>query len=345
MKRIKLTYGLLLLFFISLISCERRPLEEVLLNKAKIPIKIYWDLAEVTPKNATVMIYAEDGSLYKEWRTASGITYAEGEVELEPGNYTAVTFNELRDQIDYIRMRGWDKLETFEAYVTENLNPPYRFSIRMIAEKQVNEPGILATCVTRFSVTKNMVSSVINNNTEPVNKNVLNDLHPVRKTARANIKVYIRGLNNALMPAMAELRHMASGYFFATDRNSLEPVTAQFKINNRTYDSETKKDGTISTMITTFGVLGEWHHTADTPDAAFFLDMAFMLANSEKTIIETSSEITDLMEILVDEKKAVTINVELNSESLPDIKPVGNGSGFNTELADWDKVIIPLEKR
>ena len=326
-------------------SCERRPLEDEFISKAKIPIVIYWDLAEITPKNATVMFYAEDGSLYKEWITASEATKAVGEVELEPGNYTVVAFNELRNQIDYVRMRGWDKLETFEAYITENPTLLYTFSNRIEKETQVNEPGILAACITNISVTADMVSAYGNTNTKSKNIYALSDLHPDRKTARANMKVHVQGLNNALMPAMAELRHMASSYFFATDRNSLIPVTAQFKMNNRTYDSGSRRYGSISAVITTFGVLGEWHHTADTPDALFYLDLAFMLADAEKTIVEVSTDITNLIEILVDEKIAVTINIELDADPLPEIKPVGNGSGFDTDLVDWDKVIVPLGKK
>lgn len=345
MRQLNIPFRLLLSFFIVLTSCERRPLEDELLSKAKIPIKIYWDLAAIAPKNATVMFYAEDGSLYKEWRTSSGATYAEGEVELEPGNYTAIAFNELRDQIDYVRMRGWDKLETFEAYVTENLNPLYTFSDRIAAERQVNEPGILATCMTKITVTADMLSPQISTKGMDTKINSLTDLHPVRKTAQANMKVYVQKLNYAFMPAIAELRHMASSYFFATDRNSLVPVTAQFKMNNRTYASGTKINGTISAVITTFGVLGEWHHTADTPDAKLYLDIAFMLTNAEKTIVEVSTEITDIIEIIVDERGAVTINIELDTEPLPEIEPAGNDSGFDTELVDWNKVIIPLGKQ
>lgn len=344
MRRKIIPFGFLLSTLILLNGCEPRLLEEGFIGTAKIPIVIYWDLAEITPKNATVMFYTEDGSFYKEWRTASGVTKAEGEVELEPGNYTVVAFNELRDQIDYVRMRGWDKLETFEAYITENLNPPYAFSNRVVKEKQVNEPGILASCMTRITVTTDMVCAP-SYNTKSANTFALSDLHPDRKTAQANMKVHVKGLSNALMPAMAELRHMASSYFFATDRNSLVPVTAQFKMNNRTYESGSKKDGSISTVITTFGVLGEWYHTADTPDAAFYLDIAFMLADAGKTIVEVSTEITHLIEIVVDEKNAVTINIELDTEPLPEIKPVGNNSGFDTDLVDWDKVVIPLGKK
>lgn len=328
-------------FYLS--GCDRRPLEDELLMTVKIPIKIYWDLAEIKPKNATALFYAADGSLYKEWQTSSKPDYAEGEVELEPGTYTVVVFNELRNQIDYVQMRGWERLETFEAYITPNTKTVYNFSLRGEApEKQVNEPGILAACVTTINVTPSMGECQQSESQRTVPA-VLTNLHPDRKTAQANMRVHVRGLNNARMPAVAELRHMASSYFFATDRNSLSPVTAQFTMNNRTYYPNSQKDGTISAVITTFGVLGEWHHIADTPDAVFYLDIAFMLANAEQTIIESSTDITNLMEILVDEKIAVTINVELALPYLPEVTPVGNGdSGFSTELVDWDKVVIPL---
>lgn len=322
-------------------SCERRPLEDALFTTAKIPVKIYWDLAGISPKNATVMFYREDGSFYKEWQTESDRECAEGYAELEPGRYTAVAFNELRNQIEYVRIRGWERLETLEAYISENTKPAYMFSSRDENEVQVQRPGILAACKASINITPDMISQT---HYTPVGNDyfALTNLHPDRKTAQANMIVHVRGINNARMPAMAELRHMASGYFFATDKNSLSPVTAQFTMNNRKYLTDSKKDGNISATITTFGVLGEWHHTADTPDASFFLDLAFMLVDEKQTVVEFSADITDIMEIAVDEKIAVSINIETGLGELPEVKPVGSDSGFSTELIDWDKVIVPL---
>lgn len=330
------------LMFATLTGCDRRPLEEGAICRIAIPIKIYWDLAEITPKNATVIFYTSDGALYKEWRSSSYPTYAEGEVELEPGDYTIVAFNELRDQIDNVRMRGWERLETFEAYAVLNHNPVYLFtSLSSNQDKQVYEPGILAACTATIHVTPEMLAG----NTGASGKSdlyALTNLHPTRKTAQANMLVHVPRLNNARMPAIAQLRNMASSYFFATDRNSLSPATSQFTMNNREYNPGSNTDGTISTTISTFGVLGERHHISDTPDAKFYLDIAFMLTDAEQTIIETTTDITEVMEIIVDEKSAVTINIEINAPPLPVVKPVGGDSGFSTGLVDWDKVIIPL---
>ena len=337
---ISFLYSVLML--VALLGCDRRPLEGESICRKAIPIKIYWDLAEISPKNATVMFYASDGSLYKEWRSSSYPAYAEGEVELEPGDYTIVAFNELRDQIDYVRMRGWEHLDTFEAYAVLNHNPVYRFTSQSGSQDtQVYEPGILAACTATIHVTPEMLAGNAVASTK-AGVNALTNLHPTRKTAQANMQVHVQGLNNARMPAIAQLRNMASSYFFATDRNSLSPVTAQFTMNNRKYNPGSNTDGTISATISTFGVLGEPHHTGDTPDANFYLDIAFMLVDAEQTIIETTTDITDIMKIIVDEKIAVTINIEINAPPLPVVKPVGGDSGFSTGLVDWDKVIIPL---
>ena len=327
-------WGVLLLLL--LYACDRRPFADEQPGSVTVPIKIYWDLAGITPQNATALFYAADGSLYKEWRSSSYPTYAEGEVELEPGSYTVVAFNELRDQIDYVRIRGWKRLETLEAYVVHNPKPVYQFTWQTgNPGVQVYEPGILAASLTTIHVTPQMAVT-------KAGLYALTNLHPDRKTAQANMKVHVRGLNNARMPAIAQLRNMASSYFFATDKNSLSPVTAQFTMNDRTYDPGSNTAGTISANISTFGVLGEWHHVADTPDAKFYLDIAFMLVDAKQTIIETTTDITHVIEIIVDEKIAVTINIEIDAPPLPDVKPVGGDSGFSTGLVDWDKVVIPL---
>lgn len=323
-------------------GCDRRPLEDELQAKVTIPIKIYWDVAGISPKNATILFYDKSGDLYGEWKSASQPGYAEGSMELIPGTYTAVAFNELRDQIDYVHMQGWEKLETLEAFVTQSQQILYPFSSQVEKETYVHQPGILAARLKTFTITPDMLGKTAFTSTDS-GYYALSDLHPTRKTAQANVTIHVKGLNNARMPAITQLRHMASGYFFATDRNSLTPVTTQFTINNRKYDVGSNTDGSISTSATTFGVLGEWHHTGDTPDASFFLDIAFMLADAGQTIVEYSTDITHIMDIIVNENNAVTININLGIGPLPEIKPVGGDSGFETDLVQWDKVVIPLK--
>lgn len=333
------TFSLLILFG----GCENRPLEDPQEQLGQIPIRIYWDKAEVSPKNATVLFYNETGNLYKEWQSASQTGSAVGTVILPPGRYTAVAFNELRNQINNVHMQDWGKFETFEAFALPNLQPVYDFSSNVEGNMLVRQPGILSACTTSFTVEDTSCGCGTYNLTDSSYK-ALSDLHPTRKTARVNIIIHVDKLNNARMPALAELRNFASGYIFSTDRNTLTPVTTQFTANNRSYNPGSTTDGTVSTSVNIFGFPGDRFHLENTPGAKLYLDMAFMLADAEQTIVEYSKDVTDLVKVVTDENGGVTINIEIEIGRLPDITPVAGGSGFDTELVDWDKVIIPLQQ-
>lgn len=338
-----------LLASLVLAGCHRRPLEDELFTTVPVPVKIHWDLAGISPKNATVLFYREDGSLYQEWKTVSQKDFAEGTAELEAGSYTAVVFNELRDQIDYIQMQGWENLATLGAYVRENPVPIYPFATFAREASRVHEPGVLAACIQTITITPEMINRIRYSASAPGDVAIpagfyaLTDLHPTRKTAKARIVVHAERLCNARMPAVGELYNMASGYLFATDRNTLGPVKVQFRINNRTYDPDSTRDGTISAVVSIFGVPGERDRITDTPDTRFRLDMAFMLTDAEQTIIETTTDVTNRMQITTDATAAVTIDIDIEAEPLPEIKPVGGDSGLTSDLIDWDKVIVPLK--
>lgn len=340
-----LVYAVLVLPVIChlLTSCDRRPLEDLKQDAAQIPIKIYWDKADVVPQNATILFYDDNGNLYKEWQAASKPEYAEGSILLDPGHYTAVVFNELRSQINNIQMQNWNKFSTFEAIGVRNLNPVYDFASREKDEVLVRQPGILSACITSFDIGETSGGCGLYN-PESGDYYALSDLHPTRKTTLVNILVHVNGLNNARMPAIAELRNTASGYIFPTDRNTLSLVSTQFTIGNRVYNPGSTTNGTVSTVINAFGIPGDRYNTEDNMPGRMYLDLAFMLADAKMTIVEYSIDVTDLLKVTTNPNEGVTIDIEVTIGQLPVVKPVNGSSGFDTELVDWDKVIIPLQQ-
>ena len=146
------------------------------------------------------------------------------------------------------------------------------------------------------------------------------------------------------MPALAELRNFASGYVFSTDHNTVTPVTTQFTMNSRSYNPGSTTDGIVSTSINISGFPGNRFQLENVSGTKLYLDVAFMLADAEQTIVEYSTEITNLIKVITDNNNGITLNIEIWIEQLPDIIPVGGNSGFDTELVDWDKIIIPLHQ-
>lgn len=323
-------------------GCERRPLENDITNRAKIPITIYWDLAGIIPQNVTVLIYKENGNLYQEQNFENSGLSVHSELSLEVGKYTVVVFNEKRDQIDYVRIRGQEKLSTLEAYIT-SVSSAYNTQGKSDGKTIVNEPGSLATATAEIIVSPDMIENTdINSNPS---WNALTDIHPILKTVNVDIKAHIKGINNSRMPVLGELVNMAESYLFSTDKNSSIPVAIQFLINGRSYDSNSITDGIIYTSITSFGIPGERVINENT--SAINLNLIFQLVDSNRTLITFSQYVNPIMVINENENRSLSILINIDSSDLwrlPDVKPEDSSdSGINSEVVDWDTVEIPIK--
>lgn len=344
-----LAWSILLLLF----SCNRRPLEEVCEDTALIPIGTVWTQADIKPQNVTALFYSQDdGRLVLEHRFENIPNRIQAYASVPAGRYTIVIFNELRGQIVGVGIRGHENFSTLEAYAIPNPNVRNRSD----GNSYVYEPDILASViVTDFNVTNEMISySHYYSNGEMINQSMkesieaLVGLMPLRKVHQFNIVAHVKGLNNARMPALVDLLGIAESYNFKEDRNTQITAVQQFTMNNRTYDSGSRKDGVISVTIYTLGFLGEQpSETSMHNDYPIRLDFLFMLVDAEKTIVRQLVDVTSLIDFQSETYGATTYNlyVEL-PDPLPDVVPEGGGnSGFETEVIDWDVIEVPLNAK
>lgn len=341
-------YSLLALACMSVLySCYRRPLDEECIQYAKIPIGSVWTKADIDPQNVTVLFYNRgDGKLALEHRFENRDKVIQSYVNVPVGQYKVVLFNEIRGQINGIGIKGYENLATLEAYLLPDPNP----RTRVAGDTYVRQPEVLASVIVDdFEVTQEM--AVYTNSSGPVNPaleasvNALVGLLPERKVHEFNITVHVKGLNNARMPALVDLRGVAESYSFDADRNTLVPATEQFTMNGRTYDHGSAKNGTISTKVYTLGLLGERPEDIDPQrDSPVLLDFLFVLVDAERTLVNQVVDVTDLIEFLPEGHGAATLELYLElPEALPDVEPEGGGgSGFDTELIDWDEIDVPL---
>ena len=109
------------------------------------------------------------------------------------------------------------------------------------------------------------------------------------------ITVHVKGLNNARMPVLVELRNVASSYFVRIDNTSGVAAAMQFSMNNRKYDEGSVTAGTISTRISLHGTLTDRNSIAGHADKPIHLDMLFMLPDKAKTIVRRTADITQLI--------------------------------------------------
>ncbi len=158
-----------------------------------------------------------------------------------PKGYTVVVFNEIRGQLYGVGIRGYENLSTLESYATINSNPTV--PLRLGDVPYVYEPDILASVTVRdFEVSCAMVRYTQNPEGQTPSPGMqesieaLVGLIPERKVHEVNVTVHVEGLNNARMPALIDLNGMAGAYNFSGDRSTLQAVSQQFTINNRTYN-------------------------------------------------------------------------------------------------------------
>ncbi len=354
MKLIYLKYNILAWSVLLILSsCHRRPLEDTCENSALIPIGTLWSRAAINPQNITALFYNQyNGELVLEHRFENNPNRIQTYVNVPVGKYTIVIFNELRGQVKGVGIRGYENLSTLQAYAT----PDPTAKSRSNDNSYIYEPDIFASVtVSDFDVTNEMINySRYYSNGEVVNRSMqesietLVGLVPLRKVHKFNIVVHVKGLNNARMPALIDLLGIAESFNIKEDKNSKIAATQQFTMNNRAYDSESKKDGTISATIYTWGFLGEKPNETNVQrDSPVQMDFLFMLVDAEKTLIRQQVNVTSLVLFQPETNGASTLNLYLElSDSLPDVVPEGGeSSGFETEVIDWDIIEVPLNAK
>lgn len=343
-----------LFIVVASLSCHRQPLEQGCYEDAKIPIAVDWNKSQITPQNVSALFYDENngGQLVVEHTFEHNAKQIQSYADVPSGRYTVVIFNELRNQIERVNVRGHDRLSTLEFYAVDNPN----ILARSITNGYVSQPAELGTVIIRgFEVTDDMIRYTRNtsaNATETPDvveaTNALVGVVPDNRISQLTITVHVKGLHNSRMPALVELRNVSGSYFADTDLNSTDPTAHQFTMNNRTYDENSSRDGTISTKtapIMLFGTLGHRNrisdHTADTP---ILLDMLFMLVDAEKTVINRVVDVTNLITFSPHPNGSTSLNLTVDlTDALPDVKPEGStDSGFNSDIDEWDGVDITL---
>lgn len=329
-------------------SCERRPLLDQMPDSIPVPVRIYWDLAGFEPQNVTALIYNSDGTLFSEQVFENRGASVTMNINLTEGDYTIVVFNEKRNQMDFVHIRGHEHLTTLEAYVTK-ANKIYESGIKSGKQTYVNEPGNFATASQSISISREMIEAYYNNKMMAraldEEYNSLADMHPLSKRVPMHVKLNVKGLHNARMPALVEVENMAGGYMFATDRNTMERVTTQFLINNRRYDDATQTYGAVSETVYTLGVMGNRLSVDDSKPEGILMHVSFQLVDKERTTINHTIDITDKLKFSGNgENMTLSLWLEMNIPKLPDVKPEGgNGSGMNSDVVDWEHIDVPIE--
>ncbi len=359
MKAIVKNISLLLFVVAASVSCYRKPIYDdcICNNSLEIPVDIDWETSGVVPQNVSILFYdTDDGTLQYEHTYEHNSKAIQSYALLPEGNYTAVIFNELRDQIDYMSCVGHEHLSTlkFEG------NDDYPLRSRVDTRSYIKQAGDLAVAtVEGIVITNDMIveaayaeqsedgeeTKSLSSETKAAVESLMGVV-PQKKNTTINITAHIKNIYYARMPALVDLVNLADGYYVYGDKNSSTPSTLQFTMNNRTYDEGSYYDGTISTSIVTFGSLTDRTSTSGHGDLTpMILDLLFQQVDVESSEVSRDLDVTDLatFEPQADGSILITIDADYD-EPLPPVEPEGSGgdSGFGAELEEWNEVDVPL---
>ncbi|MFI3283368.1 MAG: DUF5119 domain-containing protein, partial [Rikenellaceae bacterium] len=335
MKKIITNISLLLIVATFASSCERKTLttECLCTSTMLIPIDVDWSVCGVTPQNVTLLIYnKENGDLYYEHYYEHNIEDIQSYVRLGEGEYTAVVFNELRDQINYISCVDHQNLYTLK-FESETSTP---LRSRLESRGYVSQVGDLAVAtIENIEITQEKIleaesivaeyysstkAAELSASTKSTVESLL-DVQPTKKSSTIEINAHITGIHNARTPALVDLINLADGYYVYGDQNSSSTSTLQFTTSDIDYDDGSTRDGVISTTITTFGTLSDRSSTSGhDDDTAVTLDILFQLINESSDEVNLTKDVTDDITHtqLSDGSYYITINTTF-TDALPDV--------------------------
>lgn len=333
-------------------SCHRQALECEYIETVCLPVHIDWSRAEIQPQNVTMLFYNQStGKLVTEHCFANNGNNIQTVVRLSVGKYTVVVINELRDQIDFVHISGHQNLSTLRAYPTENSQR----QTDTFHSFYLSEPGILASAVIRdLEINQDMVSKEIylpmseknkvSNQEISVNTALMN-IVPERKVGLCKVNIYIKQLESARLPILANLRNITTGYLLNKDLNEIGYGAFRFEIAHQERDFRSDADGIIAASFATFGLIGNQLSTNDQPkESPLLLDLMIMLTDKQKTIRKYTLNVTDHTTAVREKNGSITLSItDTLREELPIIEETdSHESGFHVNLADWSVVDVTL---
>ncbi|CDN31942.1 hypothetical protein BN938_1862 [Mucinivorans hirudinis] len=341
MKTIK--YALLLSLILSLLSGCTKQRDLYVASSPILLVKNDWQPSRTNVQNpmATLMVYPlSNPKIYME-------DHRRKTLALDEGEYNVLVFNdymysESETQRNYIRYRGTDGFDSFEAYVT-----PMMSAFRaQPGEVIVNNPDTLATrstidltvegkraFVLKYKNGKNGFSTPTNYIEDSL------EFVPCRVVLNCVVIVNLHNVKalNGVGRAKGSLRGFSGSNFLASRMPGHSNVTHQFNLNGLRLQSET--EGTISATFSTFGP------PLDLPERKYELEITVQYPSGREPppfVFDVTNQLTAQIARLNAERLAnkpimedIIIRVDITLEN--------DKADWDVSLDDWgDAIIIPV---
>ncbi len=248
---------------------EQRDLDVV--SNPLVKLTCDWSRARLNPDIWTVMFYPDNSASARQFVMDRPVDT----LQLAAGSYRTLIINgTLGSGIDYVRFRGTDNYDTFEALASTA-------EVKANGEIVVNEPDTLAGTAFPRSITgeRAFVTKYINGRLQPGDtRHYVSDsieYVPCRLVYRIRVIVDITNMNY-LKPARAvtgDVHGLAGGVMVASRMPTHAPVVYLLSFPNTNASSAT--EGTIETAFASFGPPLDLSEPRD-----YYVDLAFVLTNN-----------------------------------------------------------------
>lgn len=149
------------------------------------------------------------------------------------------------------------------------------------------------------------------------------------------IRVRVIGIRS-LRSVEGSISGFSAGYYLGRNCGTDSTGTQLLDAWKITVDSVGANDGYITTSISTFGLPPK----ADRQSSDNVLKLAFTLVDNTVRVytVDVGNKIVELpdLEVGAKLKYQMTLYSSVADVNLPNVKPSGEGSGFNAEVDDWD---------
>lgn len=228
-------------------GCERRELTYYM--EAEVTVTADWSCAgleEEKEEGATLIIFPQDGSAPRIVLTGER---EHTTVRLPLGTYDAVFLNRSFTDFNNLLFRGYDALESLEAYAKD---VETRASTRVI----VSSPDKLASATIRnFEVTGEMLGNYV----APVSCDVSSGnsckMHftPIPLVRRVQVTLNVRGLNN-VRKVRCTLNDVPLSVFLHNGHAGEELGSQEFTVGSPVYEEGSFTEGKLTGMFDVFSI-------------------------------------------------------------------------------------------
>ena len=346
-------FGLILLFVMTLVACQRRPLFYGERESVEVMVKVVWKVAvypEGIKPNGITLFYFRNGEYYMQQTTASVDSCA---VQLEPGRYRLFMITESPEEYGYLE---FDNLTDFDKASVTAIETKANWYTRADDEKTIVNPEMISAGVSdEFEVTDEMVEEYQHHLQEQkltkaddsgavVNYITIRvPIYPKSIVSQYWVTIYSDNVD-VLKSVRASTSGMAKTFELTQDITAADEATQFITQWSVTTDDPEKRIGHVDGRITTFGF-----PNGEQPSALrdSTLNVAALMIDNE-TVQEYVFNVGDkiasetpplgyraLYRLVLGSVTAPVIHP-------PDIVPVGGNGGFDATVDDWENIEVDI---